>query len=313
MITIKRYEPEAKEAWDAFVNVSKQGTFLFLRSYMDYHRNRFHDHSLMIYRNNKLYALLPGCEDKTTFYSHQGLTYGGLITSEKATTASICEIFHHVNEYLSSHHFLEVIYKPVPHIYHRLPADEDLYALFKECHAQIICRNISSTIDLHHPLKWRHIRQGGAKKANNQGITIKESDDLVSFWKILTENLALKHHSSPVHTVEEMTLLKGRFPNNIKLYAAFQNHKMIGGTLLYITPQVVHTQYISASIEGKQLHALDLLFHTLLNNTFKDFDYFDFGTSNEQQGKVLNEGLIYQKEGFGGRGVIYDTYKWRIA
>ena len=45
---------------------------------------------------------------------------------------------------------------------------------------------------------------------------------------------------------------------------------------------------------------------------YKDFDYFDFGTSNEEGGKVLNTSLIYQKEGFGGRGVVYDTYEWEL-
>jgi hypothetical protein len=36
------------------------------------------------------------------------------------------------------------------------------------------------------------------------------------------------------------------------------------------------------------------------------------GASNEEGGKVLNASLIYQKEGFGGRGVVYDTYEWEL-
>ena len=103
------------------------------------------------------------------------------------------------------------------------------------------------------------------------------------------------YQAHPVHTLQEMSRLKTSFPDNIKLYVAREESgKMLGGTVLYISRKVVHTQYISASEEGKKAHALD------------------FGTSNEDGGKVLNASLIYQKEGFGGRGVVYDTYEWSL-
>ena len=62
MITVKRYTPENHQTWNEFVKQSRQGTFLFDRNYMDYHQDRFHDHSLMIYYKDKLYALLPANE-----------------------------------------------------------------------------------------------------------------------------------------------------------------------------------------------------------------------------------------------------------
>ncbi len=312
---IKRYNGENdQKEWDLFVKNSKQGTFLLLeRSYMDYHSDRFHDHSLMIYKNDKLYAILPGNEADHTFYSHQGLTYGGLITNSKATADDVCKVFAQINQYLKQQGFQKVIYKSVPRIYHQLPAEEDLYALFKECRAQICARNISAVIDLQHPLKWYNIRKQGAKKATSQGIRIEYSEDYNNFWEILSTNLMQTYHAQPVHTLEEIRMLHERFPENIKLYVALQEDgKMLGGTLLYITPQVVHTQYISASEEGKQKHALDALFLRLIQHEYKDCLFFDFGTSNEDGGKILNTSLIYQKEGFGGRGVVYDTYEWEL-
>ncbi len=311
---IKRYNGENdQKEWDLFVKNSKQGTFLLERSYMDYHSDRFHDHSLMIYKNDKLYAILPGNEADHTFYSHQGLTYGGLITNSKATADDVCKVFAQINQYLKQQGFQKVIYKSVPRIYHQLPAEEDLYALFKECHAQICARNISAVIDLQHPLKWYNIRKQGAKKATSQGIRIEYSEDYNNFWEILSTNLMQTYHAQPVHTLEEIRMLHERFPENIKLYVALQEDgKMLGGTLLYITPQVVHTQYISASEEGKQKHALDALFLRLIQHEYKDCLFFDFGTSNEDGGKILNTSLIYQKEGFGGRGVVYDTYEWEL-
>ncbi len=311
---IKRYNGENdQKEWDLFVKNSKQGTFLLERSYMDYHSDRFHDHSLMIYKNDKLYAILPGNEADHTFYSHQGLTYGGLITNSKATADDVCKVFAQINQYLKQQGFQKVIYKSVPRIYHQLPAEEDLYALFKECRAQICARNISAVIDLQHPLKWYNIRKQGAKKATSQGIRIEYSEDYNNFWELLSTNLMQTYHAQPVHTLEEIRMLHERFPENIKLYVALQEDgKMLGGTLLYITPQVVHTQYISASEEGKQKHALDALFLRLIQHEYKDCLFFDFGTSNEDGGKILNTSLIYQKEGFGGRGVVYDTYEWEL-
>jgi len=317
MIEIRKYIPCSDQGtWDAFVESSKQGTFLQKRTYMDYHSDRFTDHSLMIYRRDKLYALLPAHELGTTFCSHLGLTYAGLITTKRATANDVCQTFAAINNYLRQRGFKKVIYKPTPRIYHLMPADEDLYALFKECHAQLKARNLSSTITLRQPMKWYNIRKSGAKKASSQNIRIVYSDDNKSydeFWKILTDNLRKKYHAKPVHTAEEIKMLHARFPENIKLYVALQEDgKILGGTLLYISHQVVHTQYISASEEGKEKHALDALFKYLIQQEYKDYEYFDFGTSNEDDGKFLNTSLIYQKEGFGGRGVIYDTYEWEL-
>lgn len=314
MITIKRYDSTTdRERWNQFVALSKQATFLLHRSYMDYHSDRFHDHSLMIFRNDKLYALLPANENGDTFYSHQGLTYAGLITNEKASAEDVCLVFVAINEYLKQAGFRKCIYKPIPWIYQQQPAEEDLYALFKECHAQICVRNISAVINLKHPLKWYNIRKSGARKALAKGIVVEESEDYESFWNILSENLMNTYHAHPVHTLQEIKQLHASLPDNIKLYVARdESGKMLGGTVLYISPKVVHTQYISASEEGKQQHALDALFQYLIQTRYKDFDYFDFGTSNEEGGKVLNTSLIYQKEGFGGRGVAYDTYEWTL-
>ncbi len=310
---IRRYNEENdKEEWDQFVKDSKQGTFLLERSYMDYHSDRFHDHSLMIYKNEKLYAILPGNESEQTFYSHQGLTYGGLITNSKATAEDVCNVFIQINAYLKTNGFRKVIYKAIPWIYQQIPAEEDLYALFKECRAQLKVRNIASVIDMSHPPRWNRDRHYGANKAHTDGIITERSEDFASFWKILEDNLMATYQAKPVHTLEEIRLLKSRFPDNIQLYAAYKEKEMLGGTLLYITPQVVHAQYISATPEGKHSHAIDAVFRKILQEDYKGYIYFDFGTSNEDGGKMLNTSLIYQKEGFGGRGVIYDTYEWEL-
>lgn len=107
-------------------------------------------------------------------------------------------------------------------------------------------------------------------------------------------------------------MLKARFPNNIRLFTAQLNNKVLGGTVVYEYGNVAHTQYISASLEGKKLHALDLLLDKLIHEVYRNKTWFDFGKSTEQQGTILNEGLIFQKESFGGRAVCYDWYEWNL-
>jgi hypothetical protein len=313
MFEIRRYADNDKNAWNAFVAQSKQGTFLFDRNYMDYHKDRFADYSLLFYKKDKLYALLPANVDGDTLWSHQGLTYGGLITDKHTTTAEVCTLFEELNAYLRGQGIRHVVYKPMPWIYQQVPAEEDLYAIFNRCHAQLMVRNVSSTIEQDRALKWRRIRQFGADKAEKEGIVVAQDDSaFTDFWQVLTDNLQHTYHTRPVHTLTEINCLHDAFPNNIRLYVARLDDKVIGGTVLFITPQVVHAQYISATEQGKHLHAIDAIFRKVLTEDYKDCRYFDFGISNEDRGRYLNEGLIYQKEGFGGRAVCYDWYFWNV-
>jgi len=312
MYNVELYTPERKKEWNIFIENAKNSTFLFDRNYMDYHADRFQDFSLMIYRKNKLYALLPANKKSNVLYSHQGLTYGGLIMSKKSTTLEVIETFQAINSFLKEQNIDKVIYKPIPYIYHQVPSQEDLYALFKTTDARIIGRNISSTIYQENKIKFIESRKSGIRKALSNGITIQESNDYAAFWDILNTNLKNKYGVSPVHSLSEITLLQSRFPKNIKLYLACKDNKALGGTVLYLTPRVIHTQYISASIEGKELGVLDLLFDFLINHEYTSFTIFDFGQSTENMGNVLNESLIFQKEGFGGRGMLYDIYEYNL-
>lgn len=312
MFYIKKYTTDDKAVWNDFVGVSKNGTFLFNRNYMDYHSDRFKDHSLLFYKDDKLYALLPANECDAVLYSHGGLTYGGLLMSNKCTAADVVVLFDELNAYLHQTGFKRVVYKAIPWIYQRVPAEEDLYALFKVCKAKLVARNISSSIIMANRPKWHHGRKYGITRCKKNGVVVGPSPDFAGFWQVLNDNLKTTYGAHPVHTLDEMLLLQSRFPNNIKLYTATKDGKVIGGTVLYLTPQVLHTQYISATPEGKYLGAIDAIFNCILNEDFKDYQIFDFGKSTEDDGWVLNESLIYQKEGFGGRGVCYDYYEWQV-
>ncbi len=314
MPEIIRYTPDRATEWNQFVSRSKNATFLFDRGYMDYHADRFCDHSLMVYHKGRLYAVLPANADTDTLWSHQGLTYGGLLTGPEATTGHVCDIFIALNDYLRRQGFRRVVYKTTPWIYHLMPAEEDLYALVNVCGAKIITRHISSTIERGHLLAFTEARRSGIRKAKASSLQVAEPgiEGISLFWPILNDNLASKYGATPVHTQVEMRLLMSRFPEHIRLFTVDDGNQTVAGTVIYVTPEVTHTQYISASHRGKQTGALDLLFDYLLKEVFSHSHFFDFGKSSDGDGHDLNRNLIFQKEGFGGRGICYDWYEYQL-
>ena len=312
MFEVRRYTPDKANEWNRFVTASKNGTFLFDRPFMDYHADRFTDCSLMFYRDNALYALLPANVKDDVLTSHGGLTYGGLVMSCRCSAKGVQEVFAAMNTYLSDMGVRRVVYKAIPWIYHQLPAEEDLYALTSISHATLIIRDISSAVIGDRPVKFSESRKSGLRKALRMGLTVRESEDFATFWQILNANLTAKYGVRPVHSVSELELLHGHFPQGIRLYMVYDGETPLGGTLLFLTPQVLHTQYISATAEGKAHGAIDLLFNHLINEVYTDYRYIDFGKSTVSDSADLNEQLIFQKEGFGARAVCYDTYEWTL-
>lgn len=59
MFEVKRYTPEDKSIWDKYVDKARNATFLFHRDYMDYHADRFRDHSLLFI---KTVNCMPYCQ-----------------------------------------------------------------------------------------------------------------------------------------------------------------------------------------------------------------------------------------------------------
>ena len=217
---IRRYRREDKELWNSFVNKARNATFLFDRNYMDYHADRFDDNSFMFYHKGKLKAVLPANVAGDTLYSHQGLTYGGLLLDKKATVEDVLECFDSLNSWLRENGISKVVYKALPWIYQQYPSEEDLYALTWKCKAQLISRNIASTIVIDNKLKFAESRKSGIRKALSLNIEVGESNDVDGFWHVLEDNLGNRYNAKPVHTSSEMKLLMSRFPNNIRLYVA---------------------------------------------------------------------------------------------
>lgn len=308
MITIKPYLSENKAIWNEFIENSKNGIFMFNRNFMEYHSDRFIDNSLMFFDNDNLIAVLPMNIRDKVLYSHQGLTYGGFITDEKMKQYKMLECFEALKQHMQANNIEKLIYKIIPHIYHKTPAEEDLYALFKN-NAKLLKLEPSTTIYLKNPCKMPKGRKAQISRAKREGVEIQESKDFKTFIDLENKILAEYHDTKAVHTAEELELLHSKFPEQIKLYIASLNNEMIAGTLIFEYENVVHTQYMASNKISREIGGLDLLIKTLIDKYQNTKTYFDFGISTENNGQFLNEGLISQKEGFGGRTTVYQTFE----
>ncbi len=310
-ITVVNYSPEYKLLWDNFVSTSKNGVFLLYRDYMEYHSDRFHDHSLLFFKNGKLVGLMPANINNNRLSSHEGLTFGGIISDNEMKTPIMMGIFEKMIGHCREEGFTELLYKTVPYIYHQIPAEEDLYALFRH-NAELTCRNIISSIHMPLNVTYTKERQRTIKKAKNNNIVVKRSFDFRTFMQILEEVLRERHGARPVHRVNEIIRLAERFPDNIKLFASFKEDSMLAGSIIFESKNVAHAQYAADSNKGWDIGALDLVFDYLISEYYKDKKFFDFGGSTENNGQVLNDGLLRHKEGFGARAVMHDFYKLAI-
>jgi hypothetical protein len=260
-----------------------------------------------------LIAVLPSNIKEGVLYSHQGLTFGGLLLNNKSTTEKVYDLFIAAIEFLKEAGEVDsIIYKRVPDFYNTYPAQEDLYSLFL-LDAKLFRRDVSVAIDMVVPYNYQEMRKRKVKKAQKHGLEVFEESNLKEYWGLLTEVLNSSHNTNPVHSLKEIELLQSKFPKNIKCYTTRLNGELLAGTIIYETGLVAQTQYLANSEKGRELGALDLVIDHLIKNVYKDKKYFDFGISTEDNGRTLNKGLIAQKEGFGARAFVHDFYEIKIT
>jgi len=312
-VYITTYQDNLKSQWDSFVAESKNGTFLLQRDYMEYHSNRFQDLSLLCYDDkHKLLAVFPANIHQNIVTSHAGLSYGGFIYDSRMTQPLMVNIFQALITYCLEKQVTHVFYKSIPRIYHKGPAGEDRYVLFL-LNALLKRRDCLTVIERDYPMTFQKRRQRVLNKSKKCQFSVERSLDWESYWGLLEQNLQDKHGVAPVHTVSEISYLAQQFPENIKLYICHVQGQLLAGVVIYETEKVAHFQYIAANEPGKSLGALDWLFAVLIQNIYSEKQYIDFGSSNEQSGLNLNQGLVDFKEGFGGRTVEHDFYQIEIT
>ncbi len=302
------YDPSFYSDWNKLVHAAKNGTFLFHRDFMEYHQDRFQDASVIVFKNEKPIAVFPANKVGKEVFSHQGLTYGGLVCNAKLKFHSVMDVFKSVLQFYELQGFETLELKQLPTIYSQIPNDELEYIMFL-LEAKLSRRDMLSVVNLSQKIVFSKDRKDGVKRAIKNELVIKNDNYFDDFWNtILIPNLQEKHDAQPVHSLEEIKLLHQRFPNHIQQFNVYKNDSLVAGTTIFVTECVAHSQYISANADKNQLGSLDFLHDYLLTEVYKSKPFFDFGISNENQGKQVNSGLLYWKEGFGARAIKQDFY-----
>lgn len=309
MIEVKRYNTEDALTWDDFVSQSKNGTFILKRGFMDYHQDRFLDHSLMIYQDDKLLAVVPAHQKDDVLYAHQGLTYGGFVWHQKIKFTQAFECFKAALAYTHDQGINTLNLKEIPRIYARIPSDELDYFL-NLAQAQCLKKEVALVIDYNNALGFEKNRREGLNRARRHDLRVVCDDNYEGFWNsILIPELSQKHQAKPVHSLEEIKLLAGRFPDEIKQVSVYYNDKLVAGTTVFLTPTVVHPQYVMGDADKNKLGSIDFAYEFIINEFAQDRRYFDFNTSSEAEGTLLNSGLLFWKQTCGARCITINQFQ----
>jgi len=306
------YSLSRKHDWDTVLDNSINGTFLHRREFLDYHGDRFKDASLILYRKGQPIAIFPAEQEGNTVYSHRGLTYAGWILIGGLSQDAVEEIIAETLAYYQSENFFQIELRMVP----------DFFAKGSQNHLKTKLPKMGAIpvhLVTHHctPLPFRVTDRGkrwGRKQALKNGLEIKRSSDLKTFWEaLLIPNLLKRHGVRPTHSLAEMESLQRSFPAHIRFFAVDRGGEMLGGALIFVTETTAHLQYIASTALGKSLRCLDLLISWLVEEAFPDKAFFNMGVSHIPATGKINQGLVQWKESFGGQPVKVATYSLTAA
>ncbi len=303
-LKFKIYRPNDKEIWDAFVARSFNGTFLHYRHYMDYHSGRFDDHSVFMFNGNKLIGLLPAHRINNRLYSHNGLTYGGWVNVKNLPPRQILNVWKSLLVFLKHNGIEDFYLKEIPLFLSAYLSERNRLAF--SAFGRVHHRFWHWIIDTRKPLnKLTNMdRRQNIGKANR--FIVRETDQWERFWQILQHNLLRRHQARPVHSLEEILLLKSRFPGNIKLFGAYDQDEMVAGSVLYLHRDTAHFQYVSTLPDTKDRSAVDKLVWEIIRKFHPSTRIISMGTA-ENEGQI-DEKLAYWKYSFGAE--IFAQFLW---
>jgi hypothetical protein len=307
LVQIVPYTDSLRNLWDGFIPETKNRSFMFMRGYMDYHRDRFEDRSLFFLVEGRLRACLPANVAGRLLHSHQGLTFGGLLMHRDIRLGHMRSIMAALRRRLADDGLEALIYRPMPFPYHDLPAEEDIVALTAEGGT---IQETRATLCLRagHLEQFSENRREDLARGARAGLTLRRSDEFAGFMMRCAAYLKRRHGARPVHSEQEMVLLAQRFPDNIQLYVVERAGEMLAGLVLYRHGACARLQYFAEATDDVPRGAVGQLYGHLLGEVLPADSWLDFGHSHDPAGQ-FNEGVHLFKESFGARTVSLATYR----
>jgi len=311
------FSPDDAGRWDGFVRESLQGTMLHSRKFLSYHGERFRDCSLLFLDGEqRLRGVLPAAqsaEDAGVVVSHPGATYGGMLVGRANHGLDAIACLHAAREHYAASGYTRLLYRAVPLHLHRKPDQVDLYALWR-IGARLVRRDLWNVVDVTAQDAARQDRGKRLRRPPEGGLQVVRDgseSSYRSFHAMLCESLVERHAVAPVHSLAEMVDLQQRFPDEISLWRAVDGQgECLAGVWTFDLGAVRHGQYGASSALGRRFTAQDLVLKTCIADcAAAGARYFSFGTSTENHGSVLNEGLFAYKFRFGAGAVVQDFYE----
>lgn len=308
--TVHDYSDALADEWDGLVERSVNGTFLQSRRFLAYHRDRFVDRSAVIRdARGAIVGCIPAAEHPTlpgVVDSHPGATFGGIVHDGRLWGEGTIRALLAVALHYRALGYHEVRYKPTPHLYQRFPSQDDVYALFRLNATRFRC-DLTSCFVLSDRGVVQHGRRDSIRKAKRANVKVVTDWSFVRpFWDVL--EAALVHHEAvPTHRLAEIEYLHEQLPSAIHLFSAHVATELVAGAIVFDLGRVRHTQYLANSPTGRQLGALDAVIEAAIDSASgPDIRYFDFGTSNRSDGKILNDSLYGYKRSFGAGSAVHE-------
>lgn len=303
--------------WDEFVEQSDNGTMFHTRRFLSYHPvGRFTDASAILKNENKITALFPAViierNGLKILSSHSGASYGGFVHNSDLNFKDAHILVESILDYAQSLNCDAIQMTLNPIIYQKHVSNYLDFALVRNGFTYVK-REISSVVQLPKTQQeilpmYREEARRAIRKSQKLGVRIAECERFEEYYTILSQNLKMRHGVSPTHTLDELLLLKRKFPTKIRLWGAFLDEKLIAGVCNFsANEKVVLAFYISHDEEYQEYRPVNTLFYEIMKqSSFEGFDYLDFGifTVNMEP----NWGLARFKENFGSRGIFRDTF-----
>ena len=320
-ITVRKFTAKDTKDWDDFVNQSNNGTIFHSRRFLGYHpEDKFHDHSLIFHKKEKVIGILPAAviveDGENILASHPGTSVGSCAVPVELSFSDALRIVEKLSSYCEGNNFCKIRITQPPLIYSRRISQYMDFA-FRKAGYHYLRREVSSILFLEHSVKenlenFKSTHKTAVRKAEKSGIIIRQTEDFEEFYTILKKNLSIRHNVPPTHSLSELLYLKELFPDRIILFGAYLKNEMIAGVINFVVnDRIVLAFYISHKKQYQELRPINLLFYKIFDwaicNKFKLFDFGIF-TVHEKP----NMGLARFKENFGASGVFRDTIELNI-
>ena len=311
-LATRPYRPEDEGEWDRLVDTSRNGTLLHRRAFLEVAPRGLQDRSLVVEQGGRMVGVFPCAvhpSDPTMLDSHPATSFGGVVHDGRLGGPVMLEVLDELAEHAFHDGFDTLRYKAVPAAYQVVPAQDDLYALFRRG-ARRARVELASVLGTGGPREVARHRRRHLRRALRAGVeVVDDTAYLEAFWPVLVDRLATRHGAEPQHSLADVQRLSRAFPGRVGCVVARERGSVVAGAVVFRTGQVDHAQYLAADDQGYRSSALDLVIeHLVAAARGRGVRFVSLGTTTLSGGRTLIEGLYRYKSEFGAGSIVHETY-----